>query len=270
MKRFLEYLVVGMLLTACSAGGVSRGTPKTYAQGLDSESNACMRNPALCAEATGGASATLASRQRLAERGASIAAGARILDAALQKRIEQALLDCAVEADFQVNKRLFGGNPSRKQCSEVVKFDRNGDPITQARISGHEKHKEALACIREKLLHLKVSGFSLNQRYRFNSQTERWEPMSHLEVEELLRSGAQELVGTIVPDIVIHTGTPLEVLDVYDLKFPCPGSNEPDWREYPEGHPYQNLTQGQVYAKAFQSNPALIAPRWGVLRIFKK
>ncbi len=35
------------------------------------------------------------------------------------------------------------------------------------------------------------------------------------------------LAGTIEPDIVIHPGNPAEVLDVFDLKFPCPGTNPP-------------------------------------------
>lgn len=76
-------------------------------------------------------------------------------------------------------------------------------------------------------------------------------------------------MGTIEPDVVIHTGNAAEVLDVLDLKFPCPGTNSPDWGKYPPGHPFarMNINQGQAYRQAFGVNPARVAPRWDIKRL---
>jgi hypothetical protein len=133
---------------------------------------------------------------------------------------------------------------------------------------GREKHEAALACIQEKLSKQLPGGFSLNQRYRYNPRTERWEPLSAAQEQALLRTGGEGLVGTLVPDVVIHLGNPLQVLDLYDLKFPCPGTNFPDWRRYPDGHPDEGSHQGQVYKHALGAEPARVAPRWGILRGF--
>ena len=72
--------------------------------------------------------------------------------------------------------------------------------------------------------------------------------------------------GTLVPDVVIHSGNPLEVLAIYDFKFPCPFSNDPTWNKYPEGHPYYGSTQGRMYREVFQVGPHLVAPIWRVIR----
>jgi hypothetical protein len=135
---------------------------------------------------------------------------------------------------------------------------------------GQEKHTLALQCIQQKLNEIRKGGFSFNQRYRKNNATGRWEPLHRNQVEALLRAGGAELIGTLVPDIVIHTGNPAEVLDVFDLKFPCPGTNEAIWGRYPEGHPFERLNQGQAYERAFSVNPARVAPRWDIQRLRPK
>jgi hypothetical protein len=68
------------------------------------------------------------------------------------------------------------------------------------------------------------------------------------------------------PDIVIHTGNPLRANAVYDLKFPCPGSNHPDWTRYPEESPFRGLRQGDVYDTALKTEAARVAPVWGIIR----
>jgi hypothetical protein len=253
-----------LLLGACA--GVERpGAPRVYAQGFDTESNTCLRFPANCPGAQG-----LAARQRVAEAGATLASIAATLyaeDKAQQARIEEAVLDCVKDADFQLNERYFGGNPTREQCTEVVERDASGNPVTRAMLLGREKHTLALECIQQKLHEIRPHGFRFNQRYRENKARGRWEPLSKNQVDALLRAGGDSLIGTIVPDIVIHTGKVAEVLDVFDLKFPCPGTNHPQWIRYPEGHPHWPLNQGQVYEKAFGTNPARVAPRWDVKRL---
>jgi hypothetical protein len=260
---------LALLLGACG-GFVRTGEARVYAQSFDTESNACVRFPATCVGADGTEAAAQATRQRLAEVGSnigSLAAGLRDLTQAQRTLIDDAILECVKDADFQLNDKLFGGNPSREQCAQVLERDARGNPVTQAMRLGTQKHELALQCIQQKLQALRPGGFSLHQRYRLNRATEKWEPLSRKQVESLLGAGGKELVGTIEPDLVLHTGNPAEVLDLYDLKFPCPGTNPPRWGNYPEGHPFENLTQRQVYEQAFKVKPARVSPRWNIERL---
>ena len=263
-RALLTYLALSCLLGAC-AGGPGYRAPRVYAQAFDTETNACLRFPASC-PGTG----ALAARQRVAESGANfatIAAALYLEDKAQQARIGQAIHNCVQEADFKLNERYFGGSPTRAQCSEVVELDRNGEPVTRAMLLGREKHALALECIQRELSRLRKDGFSLNQRYRENKATGRWEPLSQNQVEALRHNGGSGLTGTIEPDIVIHTGNPAEVLDIFELKFPCPGTNPARWHPYGPGSPHHPLHQGEVYAKAFGGNPARVSPRWGIKRL---
>ena len=68
-------------------------------------------------------------------------------------------------------------------------------------------------------------------------------------------------------DVVLHDGNPLNVEDVYDFKFPCVNTaTAPPWRVYPDGHPYEKLSQGEMYEEALQVEPARVVPRLGVIR----
>jgi hypothetical protein len=256
-----------LLLGGCVSGMERRGAPRVYAQAVDSETNACIRFPANCPPGAATDAETLAARQRVAEAGATLgstAAALRTLEKDQRARIEEAILECVKDADYQLNERYFDGSPTRQQCQEVLEQDSRGRPVTRAMRLGVEKHDLASQCIEQKLQKIRPGGFSLNQRYRLNNSTGKWEPLSRQAVEALLRKGGKELVGTIEPDLVLHTGNPAEVLGVYDLKFPCPGINEPLWSDYPEGHPYAELNQGQAYERAFGVNPARVSPHWDI------
>jgi hypothetical protein len=118
-------LLVGLalLLSAC-AGVQRRGAPRVYAQGFDTETNACLRFPGNCPGAQG-----MAAQQKVAETGATLGSiGATLYaeDKAQQNRIAEAILDCVKDADFtpdghpfeglsqgQVYKTAFGVNPAR-------------------------------------------------------------------------------------------------------------------------------------------------------------
>jgi hypothetical protein len=260
MRTLLACLA--LLLGACA--GVERpGAPRAYAQALDTESNACIRF-GICP------GAEAATRQRVAEAGATLGSAVAAFyleDKALRTRIEEAILECVKDADFQINERSFGGSPTREQCSEVVGQDSRGEPVTRAMQLGREKHQLALECIQKKLQELRPGGFSLEQRYRLNEGSGKWVPLSRSEVEALLRAGGKALVGTLEPDIVIHTGNAAEVLDVLDLKFPCPGTKEAVWGSYPKGHPFERLNQGEAYKEAFGGNPARVSPRRDIKRL---
>jgi hypothetical protein len=201
-----------------------------------------------------------------AEAGASIAAALKVLDERAREDLSQLMHECAKRADDEVNQlQLGGGRPTREQCREIVGQDDRGNPMTRAMQLGREKHELALRCVQEKLPHLRSGGFALKQRYGYDRETGRTWLISRSELEALLRQGrGQELVGTLEPDVVIHTGNPLQVLAIYDFKFPCPGTNEARWNPYPEGHPYQFSDQGAMYHAALGVKPFRVSPFWGV------
>jgi hypothetical protein len=126
---------------------------------------------------------------------------------------------------------------------------------------GTEKHELALQCAAQKLGALIPGRFSLEQRYRYDRQSRRTELVSPEESRALRQHGCwDELQGTLVPDVVIHTGNPLLVQAVYDFKFPCPSGNKPRWNSYPRGHPYYESNQGAMYQEALGVEPFRVAP----------
>ncbi|WP_233597231.1 hypothetical protein [Corallococcus sp. CA041A] len=75
----------------------------------------------------------------------------------------------------------------------------------------------------------------------------------------------EELRGTIKPDIVLHGDRNLlEAALTLDFKFPCPGTNQPQWTPYGPSSPYFGQNQGQVYKTALGGQALLISPRFGV------
>jgi len=190
------------------------------------------------------------------------------LDAATKARIDKALAECADMASTLVlGRRTKGRRPTPKECLEEVGRDAKGKPMTHAQQLGIEMHQVALECARDKLGKLRPGGFGIDQRYRYDPQKGRTTPVSPEEEEDLLHRGrGSELLGTIVPDVVIHAGNPAKVQAVYDFKFPCVDPDElPAWRMYPDGHPYQGEPQGKIYEKALGVKPARVTPRRGVI-----
>lgn len=245
------------LLLACGSAGYT----------VDSPSSACRQRPDYCALVTGEEASVPAARGG-AEL-ASIQATLRVLTAVMKSRIEHELVECADWANAEVNRRHLGGqSPSRQQCQQVL-FGRDpcGRTVTRAMQLGTEKHDLALQCVQERLGKLIPGSFSLQQRYRYDARTARKELVDPEETKALLQKGcSDELVGTLVPDVVIHSGNPLEALAIYDFKFTCPSSNYPRWTTYPEGHPYANERQGSMYKKLLAIGPDLVAPAWGIIR----
>jgi hypothetical protein len=261
-------LALSVLLMGCGSAG--------YA--VDSATSACRQNPAYCAQVAGeetvvptlrvAAEETVVPAIRGAAEVASVGATLRVvLNIATKSRIEQSLMECTDWAHEQVNSRYFGADgPSRQQCKEELpQLDPCGRKVTRAMQLGTEKHELALQCAAQKLGALIPGRFSLEQRYRYDRQSRRTELVSPEESRALRQHGCwDELQGTLVPDVVIHTGNPLLVQAVYDFKFPCPIKNEPTWREYEGEHPYRGSSQGRMYSEALQAESALVAPRWGI------
>lgn len=142
--------------------------------------------------------------------------------------------------------------------------------MTLAMWLGLRMHDEAQRCAAETLSQLKPRGFSTAPRYRRvpkDPANKNPDPMKPEDwrtewidprKESLLRSA--EMLGTIVPDIVLHDGHPLLVQKVVDYKFPCKSGGLPRWRRYPPGHPYHGKTQGQVYKQFLKANAEIISP----------
>jgi len=233
--RWYLVLVVSLFLDACAAGSAERGTSRGYAQSMDSATSACRQNPAYCKAVAGEEVVVpLATREQAARVGASIAGALKLFDEQ-KEEIERILRTCVEQASAEVNLRWFKGSPTAAQCAEQVGVDAKGKPMTRAMTLGTEKHQAALRCIREHLSRVRPGG------------------------------RGDELRGTLRPDVVIHSGNPLRAEAVYDLKFPCPGSNPARWHDYPKDHPYSRLDQGEVYRRALNVQPIRVAPGWGTV-----
>jgi hypothetical protein len=195
----------------------------------------------------------------------------RLLEKSAENLIDKALAECADLARSEVllrHRQAFAGpSPTRAECSEQVK-DATGRKVTRAMQLGTEMHQVALQCAKEKLGKLRPGGFSLEPRYRYDSKTGQTKQVNDEEAHALRESGnGGELLGTLVPDVVIHPGNPLHVQAIYDFKFQCVHTDRvPQWESYPAGHPHQNLNQRELYEKVLGGSAARVAPRHGVVR----
>jgi hypothetical protein len=263
--------LLALLVTGLGAGGCLSEELCTPA---DSTYTCCLKqnptNPAVCGASEQEAAAAL--RQALPEktsgatyRARALAVGGTVTAAAtlssdeaglpekLRTQVEQELKHCAELANERVNRKWFGGDPTPAQCEEVLGTDKRGKKITRAMKLGEEKHEEALKCAADKLGKRIPERFSLDQQYRYDPATQSRSLVSTTERETLLRTKRHhELKGTLRPDVVIHTGNPVDVQAVYDFKFPCLRTHRPRWGVYDEqGHPYRDRTQGDVYKEVF-------------------
>ncbi|HYO51840.1 hypothetical protein [Archangium sp.] len=258
-----------VLQAACTTTttGTQRGDGYSYD---NSVSAACRQNPANCIALSGREAAFEPIRQA-GTAVASVAAVLAALDDATRTSIEQVLEDCADLARSEVllryPKAFKGPAPNADECNQWT-VDAQHRRVTWAMRLGTEMHEVARQCAEEELSKLRPGGFSLEQRYRYDSRTGRKKLVSTAEERALGESGNQgELKGTLKPDVVIHSGDPLDVQAIYDFKFPCANTDVvPRWAEYPEGHPYFGSNQGDLYKMAFGPNVARIIPRLGVIR----
>jgi len=257
-------LVAGCLLLGACASTPGREAPRSYA--LDSLRASCLKNPFYCATASGGEVAT-GPVQTVGAAVASAAAVGHALSPETKTSSREVLKECANNARTEVlsrHKGAFKGLvPKAAECKAMT-VDAGGRSVTWAIRLGLEMHEVALACAQAKLSGMGLK-FSLEPRYRFNRETKEKSLISPEEKAELLRQGGEKLKGTLEPDLVIHTGDPLQVLAVYDFKFRCVDfDTAPTWREYPLGHVYEGSTQGDIYREAFGPDVKLIGPGEGV------
>ncbi|MBZ4419558.1 hypothetical protein [Myxococcus sp. RHSTA-1-4] len=264
-------LVAGTLLAACSSStAMGPGPRRAYAQSMDSATSACLRNPACYTQV--GDDAVLPWLSRAASAARTVAATLRLLEAAEIQRVEFILVECAKLANFEVNERVFGEGkrPTREQCEKVVRRDSKDKPVTWAMDLGTAKHAVALKCAEKRLKEMIPGNFSVEPRYFRDPRTGRLRLLDPEDVKLWLQEGLFHLLlGTLVPDVVLHaSGDPLKVQTAYDFEFPCASSKEPEWERYPQDHPHQGRTQGDVYHEDLQMavEPARVSPGYGISR----
>jgi hypothetical protein len=259
-------LVIGLLLGAC-ATTPGYGAPAGYAWD-SSVSAACRQNPANCAAAVGRESVR-ETLHTAATIGGTVHAAQRVWDATKQQGLEAELVECADGARSTVlldNEWRFKGlGPTEAECNGLVR-DKHGRSVTLAMLLGQQMHEEALWCVEQRLRDSRPGGYSLEPRYRYqHGRTTHVTPEQEAELLRLKKFA--ELEGTFKPDVVIHSGDPLEVHAVYDFKFPCANTDRaPDWNRYPEDHPHGGYTQGDMYKAALSRTPARVVPRLGIIR----
>lgn len=259
LDSWMKVSALGMCLAwvGLPGGGVSR----VYAQTLDSGTSACRQNPALCLRSAGEEVVVPGSAQRAAEAGISLGSLEMALNGQVRARVEQALVECADQARSQVLvERLQGRSPSEEECKQLVP----GTDLTLAMLLGQEMHQVAARCAGEKLSRVIPGRFSLEPRYRYDPGRRVTTFISEDEAQELLRQGrGNELKGTLRPDVVIHSGDPLQVQAIYDFKFGCTGKKPAEWTRYPAGK--EGLSQQKIYENALHQNARRVTPRWGII-----
>lgn len=256
-----------LLLSACA------GAPRSRAPGRYAWDNtvdaACRANAANCGLA--GKEAVKDPWIAVATAGSTVDEALQVLDTAMRERIEEALKECADEARSTVLLRyrqyFKGASPTPEDCMRSAQ-EVAGQRVNWAVYLGTQMHRVALQCTEERLNELRPSGFSLEPRYGYDRKTGRKRLIRPEEEQALERSGnSGELRGTLKPDVVLHRGDPLDVLAIYDYKFPCVNSDRrPSWNSYPAGHPYSNTSQGEMYEEALGVRPLRVAPRQGIIR----
>ena len=159
-------MVVSMLLGACAT---TPGRATSFRYSVDSPSAACRHNPSACLALYGKELASATAVLKVA------------LDVATRTSIDQALAACADEARSEVLLRHEGDFaalfPNVDECNQLAKNPRRKG-MPWAMQLGVEMHEDALECAEERLGTLLPGGFSLEQRYRYDSRTGRWKLVS--------------------------------------------------------------------------------------------
>ncbi|MFP2904111.1 hypothetical protein ACLESD_03365 [Pyxidicoccus sp. 3LFB2] len=220
-----------------------------YAQSLDSATNGCLRNPACYTQQ--GADAVLPWVSRATRATGTALATLKSLEAAEVARVEQLLIQCAREADAEVNEREYGPGkrPNDAECERVVRHE-NGKPVLRRMELGTMKHAVAFACVRRELLKLFPDNVSIEPRYGLDARTGRY----------VL---TQQWRDSLMPDVVLHfTRQPARVQCVYDFKFPCSTANKSD----PLGSAGVSAQLARYQELGGNCPPAIVTPQLGLNR----
>lgn len=245
--------VLAALVLLAGCVGVSPRVPGHYAQSTDSATSGCLRNPA-CYNTMPGEEAVIPWLPRAVDAARAATTVAMMLQDAELKLVEQTLLQCARQADEQVNEEdaeLQGREPTPEECRQVVRREGNME-VTRAMDLGNKKHKLALDCVRTAFANRFSDNISVEPTYQKDPSTGSWRWIDPAQVAEWLQIGLKsQLWGSLVPDLVLHASlNPNQVQRVYDFKFPCPSNKGPSWGRYSKGHPNHPKDQKRMYKDA--------------------
>lgn len=244
-QRWIALLLVLGFQVACTG----HGHPARYEQSLDSATNGCLRNPA-CYTQTG-SEAVLPGLARTAQAAGTALATLRVLETAEVARIEMLLVQCARQADFDINEREYGpgGRPDDTECKRKVRHT-DGREMSRQMQLGILKHEAAFACVRREILKLFPDNVSIEPRYGLDASTNQY----------VLTNQWRD---SLMPDIVLHATRSLEKVQcVYDFKFPCAAAQKSD--------PFESADVAAQMAKYTQLGGgcpgAIITPQLGLSR----
>jgi hypothetical protein len=262
--KFSCLLLASALLTACAS---NPGRPARRDLRLDTETVSRIRHAAALGE-TASSLAPTATRAVASSLARFVPLLIHLLESEEQVgSFEESLVECARQAERQVNSSSFGNRaPTREECSEEVGVDDCGKPITRAMLLGQQKHVLALQCAHDVINELWPAPFSLEQRYRYYPNARFLETVSRAEEARLIAADCTgELWRTIKPDIVLHADRNLlRSLITLDFKFPCPGTNKPQWTRYGETSAYVGSNQRKIYQDALGGEALIISPQTGI------
>jgi hypothetical protein len=262
--RFASLLLASALFAACASS--PQHSRRRELRLVDTETAGKLRHAATTTSAGAGSLAPAASRVVASTLGHLVPALLTILESDnAVGELDKQLVECARLAERQVNSQFFGNRPpTRQECGEEVFVDGCNAPITRAMQLGQLKHAVALQCAQQVLEQLWPAPFSIEQRYRYYPHAQFVETVSRQEEARLIAQGCtRELWRTIKPDIVLHADSSSlrrSVLTL-DFKFPCPGTNEPQWTRYGESSAYTGSDQKKIYKDALGGEALIISPQ---------
>ncbi|NTX33441.1 hypothetical protein FJV41_25055 [Myxococcus llanfairpwllgwyngyllgogerychwyrndrobwllllantysiliogogogochensis] len=183
----------------------------------------------------------------------AVGAAFRVLESAELARVEHLLVQCAKEANQEVNEREYGlgKRPDDAECERVVGYDEKGNKVRRRMELGRLKHEVAFACVRRELVRLFPDNISVEPRYGPDPRTGRY-------------ALTQVWAKSLKPDIVVHfSKDPNRVQCVYDFKFPCTTASK--------SNPLDNtdvLKQLRQYEKLGRPcSPSIVTPQLGVSHV---
>jgi hypothetical protein len=260
-RPWLSVLALLMLLQAACATGDFRGTgmasswpqrgvPSSYKQ-------SCALNAVCAAPAASGELVVPTTAQKLVQAAEAVQGLLTLkdfLDEAEVARVEEVLVQCAKEADYQVNQREYPkeGYPSDAECDRVVGYDKKGEKVTRAMELGTMKHDAAFSCVERELGREFSDHITREPRYGKKPPGEEY-------------ALTDKRTGSLVPDIVLHLVRDANTIQlVYDFFFPCTSSSKSD----PLGRRSINLKVKQDKYTSLGGNkkPALVTSQLGVSR----
>jgi hypothetical protein len=242
----LGVLVLHIACVPTSRWGMGRGVPSHYAQSMNSAVDGCMRSPAWVVIAPG-EEALVPGVSRVVETAQAMETLQQWLTDAQVRRIEQILVQCAKNAEAEINEQEYGPGrfPDDAECNRLVR-DNEGKEMSRAAELGKLKHAAAFACVRRQLEEFSDT-LSLEPRYGKDPSTGKY----------VLTQGG---LGSISPDVVLHAaGDANQAQCVYDFKFPCVASSKSD--------PLGRFARGQLekYDRLqLHCPPAIVTPQLGI------